>query len=312
MGRTITLNDSANTFRQSEVGDNFELIIKAMGGNDVIVLNRTDDLGGGNRVSAGLGNDSVINSKEFGNIITLNDGDDTYVGTGFGSFSTDLIDQVFGGAGKDTFAVETFHSEYYGGDGNDVFHSVGWQNGFFGGRGNDTISFLPRVDDSTQGDTGVTIDLAAGFVQTGGSRRETISSIENATGSANGDFIFGSSVANRIAGGRGFDEMTGEGGADTFVYSHIGQAAINSDFADIITDFKRAQHDHIDLHSMDARTDATGNQAFRFITTGFTGHSGELRFAGGFVMGDVNGDGTQDFRILMLGVTSMQASDFVL
>lgn len=312
MGRTITLTNASNSFRQSDVGNNAALTINALDGNDVIILNRSDDLGGSNRVFGGLGNDSVVNSCEFGNAIALGDGDDTYIGTGFGSFSTDLIDRVYGGAGRDTISVATFHSEYYGGDGNDTFNSAGWQNAFFGGAGTDTITFAPREDDSVMSGTGVSINLSAGFVQTGGSRFETIHSIENAFGSAQGDIIVGSSVANRIGGGRGFDDLTGGNGADTFVYANAAQAAIDLNFVEIINDFKHSQGDKIDLHSMDAKAGVAGNQDFRFITTGFTHHAGELRFAGGFVQGDHNGDGAADFQIFLRGVSSMVAADFVL
>ena len=93
MGRLITLTAGNDTFRQSDIGANSALVIRSLAGNDMIELNRTDDLGGNNRVQTGLGRDTVINHKEFGNLIALGAGNDTYIGLGFGSFGSDLADR---------------------------------------------------------------------------------------------------------------------------------------------------------------------------------------------------------------------------
>lgn len=312
MGRLINLTTGNDTFTQSSVGANAELVIRSFAGDDIIRLDRSDDLGGGNDVATGAGKDAVISSKEFGNFITLGAGNDTYVGLGFGSFGTDLIDQVAGGTGNDTIVVQTFHSHYFGNADNDIFLSVGWQNSFHGGSGIDTISYQPRVDDTTVGSTGVLVNLRDGFAQTGGNHQETLVSIENIIGSANGDTLIGSNGANRITGGQGFDDLLGLGGADVFVFNGKSQARVNAEVAETIEDFSHAQHDKIDLHAMDANSTRTGNQAFHFITGSFTGHAAELRFNGQFISGDVNGDGRADFRVQLINVATMGAADFVL
>lgn len=312
MGQIITLTAGNDRFDQSSIGANSSLTIKALAGNDTIVLDRDDDLGGSNLVYAGLGNDVIVNQKESDNVISMSAGDDTYVGLGFGSFSTDLIDQVYGGGGKDTFIVQTFHSEYYGGAGNDVFHSVGWRNTFAGGSGIDTISYRARSDNSTIGDTGVTIDLRAGLVATSATRTERLISIENAIGSTNHDAIFGSAGANKLRGGLGFDQLTGDAGADQFLFAFASEARVAADDADVIMDYSRAEGDKVNLHLMDANSRVAGNQDFRFISTEFTNRAGEVRFEAGFVEGDVNGDGRADFRIFMNEISSMSAVDFLL
>jgi serralysin len=79
---------------------------------------------------------------------------------------------------------------------------------------------------------------------------------------------------------------------------------------DDIVDFSQAEGDRIDLAAIDANTVLAGNQAFSFIGSGaFTGMSGQLRFAGGFVQGDLNGDATADFMIHM-NAPSLAAGDF--
>ena len=78
--------------------------------------------------------------------------------------------------------------------------------------------------------------------------------------------------------------------------------------------------DLINLTSIDADTATGGNQAFAFIgTAAFSNVAGELRFenAGGanwLVQGDVNGDGTSDFEILVTvsDADPITSADFML
>lgn len=315
MARTLT--NKADSFTQGLAANNVAITLITLGGNDRVSLNRSDDLGGSNRVNTGTGNDTVISFKEFGNVIKLGTGNDTYIGRGFGNFSTDLIDQVFAGDGNDVIGVETFQSKYFGQNGNDKFFSVGWQNTFSGGAGIDTISYAPRDENSTLGGTGVTVDLAAGAAQTGAIRRETLISIENATGSGADDVLFGTKGANRLEGAGGFDQLTGRGGADRFVFAKPTDSHVAQDGLDLVTDFNRAQGDKIAVNLMDANTNVSGNQAFRFIGTAeFSRRAGQLRIEeledGVLVSGDVNGDGAADFQFGLLGLTSVIAGDFFL
>ena len=323
MGRTITGTDGANRIEQ---GRETEIRVIARGGNDTIILNRSDDLGGGNFVDAGTGNDSVVNFKEFGNDIRLGAGNDTYVGTGFASFSNEPGDVVRAGDGNDSFVVSTFKSQYFGENGNDTFTSVGWQNVFNGGAGTDTISYEARSDDPSLG--GVTVSLIEGLAQTGANRFETLVSIENATGSQKADTIIGNNGVNTLMGlggndamdglrgndiligGRGSDYMLGGVGADQFDFNATNESVVGRN-RDVIDDFSRAQRDRIDLSTIDANSVAAGNQSFRFIgQNDFSSRPGELRFKDGIVSGDVNGDGRADFEIGVTGMTSMVAGDF--
>lgn len=305
------------------------ITIQALGGNDTIVLNRDDDLGGDNTVDAGKGNDTVVNSFEGGNEIALGKGNDIYVGTGFSFFNQ--IDNVDGGAGNDQFFVSTLLSTYIGGNGNDIFRSNGHKNDFVGGNGNDTISYEFRHEDSAVGDENVTIDLNAQAALTGSNSQENFSSIENAIGSLNNDLIIGSNSANTLmglagsdelqgksgndimVGGLGQDFMFGEGDADTFVFQAVADSSTVSSTRDIIFDFSRSAGDHIDLSGIDANTSLRGNQAFTFIgTAAFTGEAGEARFSNGVLSVDVNGNGTADMTVDVRGLTSMLATDFIL
>ena len=320
MGRTLTMTESADRFIQGLAANNFEINLFTLGGNDRVDLNRSDDLGGGNTVDTGAGNDIVNNFKESGNVIRLGLGNDTYFGRGFGSFSSEISDQIFAGDGIDLISVATFKSLYFGEAGNDTFISVGWQNTFNGGTGVDTISYANRDANSTLGGTGVTVDLAQGFAQTGAFRREQLVSIENAVGSGAGDMLIGNGQANRLTGGGGFDDLIGNAGADRFIFAAVSDAVLESNNFDLIHDFTRAQGDKIQLSAIDAdiRAGAAGNQAFTFVgTADFTaGQAGRVRIEvfsdAVLVLGDVNGDGLADFGFAVQGSANLVAGDFIL
>jgi Ca2+-binding RTX toxin-like protein len=325
MGRTINGTNSADRIEQ---GSDIEIRVFAKGGADTIILDITDDRGGGNFVDAGSGKDSVVNHKEQGNDIRLGTGNDTYVGLGFGSFATDVGDIVRAGDGADKIAVSTFKSQYFGQAGNDKFFSEGWANVFNGGSGVDTISYRPRSDDPSLG--GISLSLAEGIAQTGANRQERLVSIENAEGTDTGDVLIGSNGANTLKGrsgddglnglrgadvligGRGSDFLTGGSGADRFVFTAAADSRAD-DRHDVIDDFSRSQHDRIDLSEIDAKSTQSGNQSFRFIgADDFSGAAGQLRFEDGFVFGDINGDRRADFAIEVDGRSSMNAGDFIL
>ena len=330
MARTITGTNGANRIVQGGNINNTNLTIRALGGNDTIILNRTDDFGGNNRVDAGNGNDRVVNLKEDGNVILLGKGNDIYVGTGFGSFASERADLVKAGAGNDTIVVSTFKSTYLGEAGNDRFFSVGQQNTFHGGAGIDSISYIPRDDDNVLGGRGVGIDLHTGLTQTAANRFERLVSIENAEGTNAGDAIFGSRVANVLkglggddalagragndvlTGGRGMDLLQGDAGADRFDFNSRAESAVGAR-RDVILDFDRGERDRIDLRDIDAHSGKAGDQAFAFIgDRAFSDKAGELRFKDGILAGDVNGDGRADFEIEVRGMTSLLKGDFLL
>lgn len=323
MARIIRGTNGNDQFVQGSL-TNFELI--TFGGNDRINLNRSDSLGGDIRVDAGGGNDTVSSAFEGGNIILLGRGNDIYFGTGFSSLGG--LDAVDGGAGKDQFVIQTLKSAYHGGGGKDAFFSDGWQNNINGGNGIDTISYQERHLNTVVGDEGVTIDLAAGAAQTGASRFETLTSIENAVGSELADLIGGTNGKNFlvglggsdslhgfdgndiIEGGLGVDFMSGGAGADHFVY-RTARDTFAGNFVpfttEAIADFNGAEGDRIDLSLMQGSDSFVFNGTAEFTARG----NGEIRFINGFVQVDANGDGRSDIIIEMEGVTSMVNTDFL-
>jgi hypothetical protein len=109
--------------------------------------------------------------------------------------------------------------------------------------------------------------------------------------------------------------FTGDGGAGRFDYDSLFDSRPAA--ADVITDFSRAQGDRIDLGTLDANPEVSGNQAFRFIgAAAFTG-AGQVRAvtSGGGTAIEVDcGDALPgpELVIVLSSTVPMQAGDFVL
>ena len=203
-----------------------EVEIYTYGGDDEIVLNRTDSLGGLNYVEAGSGDDLVRNSFEGGNDIFLGSGNDVYRHSGAARAGSEF-DVVSGGDGNDRFEVKTFASVYKGDDGNDTFYSVGYRNSFNGGSGTDTVNYSLQDSSSEEG-RGIHVDLDEGFAKAIDGRSEKLSSIENATGTGYNDTLIGTGGRNTLRGGNGNDQLEGLGGNDR-LYGGSGKDILYGD-----------------------------------------------------------------------------------
>lgn len=137
--------------------------------------------------------------------------------------------------------------------------------------------------------------------------------IERAVGGGGSDTITGNDRDNVLSGGAGEDViegglgrdvLIGGGGADTFVFTDVDDSPRRG--GDAIRKFGSGQGDRVDLSAIDADAGAKGDQDFR-ATGSFSGSAGELwiedRPNGASILGDVDGDGRADFRILVAGVS---------
>jgi serralysin len=90
----------------------------------------------------------------------------------------------------------------------------------------------------------------------------------------------------------------------------------------VITDFRRGQHDHIDLSAIDADAGVGGDQGFVFRGThAFTG-AGQIRYvlhdhAGTandttMIFGSTDADHAPEFQIEVKGLVHFAAGDFFL
>ncbi len=136
----------------------------------------------------------------------------------------------------------------------------------------------------------------------GGAGRDSLS------GGGGSDRLSGGAGNDRLTPGRGDDVCSGGGGSDTFVFRSVAEAGRRSQ----ILDFETGS-DVVDLADIDADPDAAGDDAFVFIgDAAFSGAAGELRFAGGALRGDDDGDGLADFRIIIAGEATVEAGDLLL
>ena len=129
--------------------------------------------------------------------------------------------------------------------------------------------------------------------------------IENAVGTTQRDLLWGNEVSNNLFGGAGDDVLNGFAGADIL---NGGAGADRFDFSiiemgDRIVDFVSGT-DKVDLRGTGVDFSWIGSAAFSHTV-------GELRFAGGFLQGDVNGDGVADLSI-SLGSALMIQSDVLM
>jgi Ca2+-binding RTX toxin-like protein len=134
-------------------------------------------------------------------------------------------------------------------------------------------------------------------------------------GFAGDDTINGGDGNDQIFGYGDADTLTGGAGADRFWFTTAIDSRVSS--FDTITDFTRAQNDKIDMSLLDANSGVAGDQAFNFVgIAAFTHTAGELRYeqSGGdtYIYGDMNGDGTADLMVKLIGVHDLVSTDFTL
>ncbi|MDF9905773.1 UNVERIFIED_ORG: VCBS repeat-containing protein [Pseudomonas reinekei] len=134
-----------------------------------------------------------------------------------------------GTSGDDVMVAGTGNNVINAGDGNDVLPAGSGNNELHGGAGNDLLFSGPGIDTLDGGtgiDTasyahataGVTVDLSLLAAQnTFGAGTDTLTAIENLTGSNFNDALSGNNTNNVINGGLGNDILNGGGGDDLLI-----------------------------------------------------------------------------------------------
>ena len=192
-------------------GGNGDDVLRGGPGNDTLIGGAGNDTASYSDATAGVtvslaltgaqvtgaGTDSLsgienLTGSAFNDVLTGN-GDANRIDAGLGN------DTLDGGDGNDTLD---------GGDGDDVLRGGAGDDILSGGAGNDTALYNTAT-------VGVTVNLALAGAQVTGAGTDTLSGIENLTGSAYNDVLTGDAGANRISAGVGNDVLNGGGGDDT-------------------------------------------------------------------------------------------------
>ncbi|MGF6319279.1 retention module-containing protein [Pseudomonas frederiksbergensis] len=196
------------------------------------------------------GSDSanVTISYQDGHTLTGTSGDDVLV-AGAGN------NVINAGDGNDVLTAGSGNNEMHGGAGNDLLFSGAGNDLLDGGTGNDTASYAHAT-------AGVIADLSLITAQnTLGAGTDTLTGIENLTGSNFNDSLMGDNNSNIINGGLGNDVLNG-GGGDDFLIGGLGNNTLTGGSGadtfqwlkgnsghDVITDFTPGT-DKLDLSQL--------------------------------------------------------------
>jgi Ca2+-binding RTX toxin-like protein len=299
--------------------------IYGYGGNDTIY-----GLGGDDMLKGGAGADWLVGGEGIdsasyadsseGVVVSLTSGqgfngtaeDDTLVGIEnlYGSSYADWLvgnaeanmlsglngdDVLDGGNGADTL---------YGGNGADTLKGGGGADTLAGGNGADTLDGGTGIDtaDYSASAGGVYVSLLSGSGLWNDAAGDDLESIENVTGSAHGDELWGDTGTNVLTGGNGGDQLYGYSGddvlnggagndtlkggtgtdtmyggadADRFVFASVAEFLGS---LDMVMDFNVVEGDQLDVHAVDANDLLVGNQDFVFIGSDSYSAAGQIRF----------------------------------
>lgn len=135
-----------------------------------------------------------------------------------------LADLIGGLGGNDTINGLAGNDVLNGGSGNDILNGGDNDDLLIGGIGNDTLNGGNGSDTADYAGAGgrVSVSLATG-VATGAAGSDTLTLIENVTGSQFNDTLNGDGAANVIRGGGGIDLINGGGGNDTLYAGAPGE-----------------------------------------------------------------------------------------
>jgi Ca2+-binding RTX toxin-like protein len=193
--------------------------IFGLGGNDVILGGLgADEINGGSGIDTASYSDSVegvsvslLSNPGFGGtaegdiLVSIenlagSNHDDYLTGNNGSNVLTgrDGNDNLSGGGGADTLFGDSDHDTLKGGGGADTLN---------GGSGIDTASYYDSP-------AGVIISLISNIADSGDATGDELNSIENVTGSAHDDTLWGNDDVNVLKGLDGRDSLKGFGGAD--------------------------------------------------------------------------------------------------
>ncbi|RZJ44965.1 MAG: hypothetical protein EON86_02345, partial [Brevundimonas sp.] len=211
-------NATGSAFNDTLIGDNSRNVLNGGLGADVLIGLDGDDLliGGAvaaNTLQGGRGDDTYRVSVAGDTVYEeAGQGRDTIETTLNAYMLRNQIEDLrFIGAGAFRGDGNGLDNRIVGGASDDVLSGRGGNDRLEGGLGSDTADYSVASGAAT-----IRLDLG-GATNDGHGGSDTFSSIENATGTAFDDLIFGSAGTNVLIGGAGRDTLLGGGGDDTLI-----------------------------------------------------------------------------------------------
>jgi Ca2+-binding RTX toxin-like protein len=260
-------------------------------GNELrnLIYGNAGDRNIANRLTGGAGDDDLYGR----------DGDDILIGQ-------DGNDRHFAGAGNDLMA---------GGLGNDRYYLEGSADRIV----ENADEGIDRV--YTAESYALQVDLEQLFLQGSGNVNAAGNAADNylrgnpgdnrLDGGDGNDVLAGQEGSDRLIGGLGADDQRGATGADVFVFRSVEDTPAGAG-RDLIRDFVPGE-DVLNLGLVDANALVAGDQQFTYIgNAAFSGTAGELRYDGGILRGDVNGDAVEELQINLLNNAALTQDDLVL
>ena len=214
---------------------------------------------------------------------------------------SDHADTLTGNASPNILSGRNGRDTLRGGDGADALN---------GGDGADTADY-------SGSDAGVTVNLALTTAQSGGhAQGDTLSSIENVTGSDHDDTLTGTGAMNTLQGGAGADALNGGAGNDTADYSGSGSGVTVNLTLATAQSGGHAQGDTLssieNLTGSDYNDTLTGDASPNTLTGGkgadiLTGGAGADFLHGGSGADTVNYAGSDAGVMIVLAVAATQS-----
>ena len=248
----------------------------------------------------------TLTSNGFSSVLEGGAGDDTLIGQVGGNETVSYEHATAGvtvdlsvataqntiGAGIDTISnfevlLGSAHNDILSGGNNTVLEGGAGADQLIGTGGSVTASYEHAT-------TGVTVNLSNAALNTGDAAGDTFVFISNLRGSHFNDTLIGDDTNNVLSGfgtqDNGTDILTGNGGADTFVFSgsHV-----------TITDFSHSDGDLIDLSFLNFGAGITATELQAIISAAPDANT--LDFGNGQVVAVAN-----------VNVNTLQSSDFIL
>lgn len=154
---------------------------------------------------SGSSGDDYLTGDDNDNQLIGNDGNDRLAGGGGD-------DMLLGGIGADRLLGDDGNDTQLGGDGDDRLYIGAGDDVLEGGDGVDWVYSNPNGTN--------VIDLSNTGTQSTGFGNDTLTEIENISGSRYGDALTGDDGANKLRGNAGDDTLYGNGGADNLLGSN--------------------------------------------------------------------------------------------